>query len=215
MMRGGGLLTLAGALLIGVASAPAATAATPAASKLASASLIRGRDLGSGWHESASAPRQAPTLACPGSGGSHVVHELARAASPTFAQSQQGPFAFEINAVFGSAASASRWWTQVVHPGLRRCFESVLNASASGRVKLHATAAQVLPLPGGPSGLERYRISGQATSSGQSTPIFFDVLLERRGGYVAELQLSSFESPPADALERQLARAVVRRLPAH
>lgn len=211
-MRSGGLLLL-GALVVGLGSAPAAAAAAP--SKLASASLIRSRDLASGWYESAAAPRKAPTLACPGSGGSHVVRELARAASPTFARSQQGPFAFEISAVFGSAASASRWWSQVVHPGLRRCLESVLDASSSGGVKLHATAAEVLPLHGGPSGLERYRISGEATSSGQSTPVVFDVLLVRRRGYVAELQLSSFEAPPSDALERQLARAVVRRLSAH
>lgn len=209
------LLVLAGALVVSLGSAPAAGAAAPAPSKLASASLIRARDLRSGWYESAAAPHKAPTLACPGSGGSHVVRELARAASPTFAQSQQGPFAFETSALFGSAASASRWWRQVVHPGLRRCFENVLDASSSGGVKLRATAARVLPLPGGPPRLERYRISGQATSSGQSAPVVFDVLLVRRGGYVAELQLSNFESPPDDALERQLARAVVHRLLAH
>lgn len=212
-MRSASLLVLTGALVLSVGSAPAAATAAPAPSKLASTSLIRGRDLGSGWRESGAAPRKAPSLACPGSGGSHVVRELARAASPTFAQSQQGPFAFEISAVFGSPGSASRWWTQVVHPGLRRCFESVLDASSSGGVKLRGTAAQALPLHGGPSGLERYRVSGEATSSGQSTPIVFDVLLVRRGGYVAELQLSSFESPPADALELRLARGVVRRLP--
>jgi hypothetical protein len=207
-------LAVAAALVLAVLPASAAAAAAPAPSKLASATLIRQRDLGSGWHQSAAAPHKPPALACPGSGGKHVVQALGRAASPTFAQSQSGPFAFEIGAVFGSAASAGRWWAEVVDPGLRSCFERVLAASSGGGVKLRATGSRVLALHGAPAGLERYRVTGEATSSGDSTPVVFDVLLVRRGGHVAELQLSSFQSPPADALELQLARAVIRRLAA-
>jgi hypothetical protein len=206
-------LSLAVASLLGSASA-AAAAPTRTPSQLARAALVIRRDLGGGWSQSAAAPRSAPKLACQQPGGAHLPRELARAASATFAQSQQGPFAFEVSAVFGSATMAGQWWAGVVKPSLRLCFASVLSATFSGGVHLHATGSQMLALPGGPPKLARYRITGQATSSGQSTPVFFDVLLLRHGTDVGELQLSSFETPPSDRLEIQLARAVARRLQA-
>jgi hypothetical protein len=195
-------------------TAPAPAAAAPRSpAQLTRAALIGQAQLGSGWSQSSPAPKTASQLDChPGT--KKVSGELARAASPTFSQSQQGPFAFELVALFGSPAAARSWWRGAVHPSLGRCFSRQLAAGSSGGVTLKATSSEMLPLTGAPAGLARYRVSGQAVSSGQSTPVDLDVLLLKRGGYVAELQLSSFGDPPADALERRLARAVARRLPA-
>jgi hypothetical protein len=177
----------------------------------ARAALLRSRDLGPGWSISSPAPTRAPGLACAGSGGPHVVRASARAGSPTFTQSSQGPFVFDLSAAFGSPAEAGQWWRQVVHPSLRRCFARVLAAGSGQGVQLRPTGSRVLPLAGGSSGVERYRVRGQARTSGQSAPVYLDVLILRGGSLVAELQVSSFDQPPADRLERRLARLLARR----
>ena len=210
-MRSFAGLALASLVALG-ASAAASAAPSRSPAQLARAALIGRADLGAGWSQSAAAPGSAPRLVCNQSGGSGAPREAARAASPTFAQGQQGPFAFEITAVFRSVTAAGDWWARVVHPSLRLCFAKVFADASSGGVHFHATGSQMLALRGGPPGLARYRVTGEASTSGQSSPVDFDVLLVRRGANVGELQLSSFQTPPADGLEARLARAVAHRL---
>jgi hypothetical protein len=207
-------LALTGVTALGAASAASAATAAPTRTpaQLAKAALIGYRDLGAGWYQSAAAPRRAPQLVCRQPAGPQPPRERARPASPTFSQSQQGPFVFQISGVFHSVPAADRWWGALVRPSQRRCFAAELQAASSGGVRMHATGSRMLALPGAPRGLVRYRITGVAVSSGQSTPVDFDVLLLRRGAEVGELQLSSFGTPPADGLEARLARAVHRRL---
>jgi hypothetical protein len=141
-----------------------------------------------------------------------VVRPRARAASATFAQTSQGPFAFDVSAAFASATTARGWWRQVVHPALSHCFARVLAAGSGGGVKLKPSGTRMLTLAGAPPKVARYRVSGQATSPGQNVPVYLDVLLVTRGRFVTELQLSNFDAPPPNQLELRLARLLARRL---
>jgi hypothetical protein len=79
-------------------------------------------------------------------------------------------------------------------------------------VRLKATREQLLPLRGAPAGARLFRVDGRATESGQSTPVYLDVVLIARGRVVVELELSSFESPARASLELRLARTLARRI---
>jgi hypothetical protein len=188
----------------------AASAARSSRTASPEAVLLRRHDLGPGWYESAPAPPTAPSLDC--TRPVKRTGAAARAESPTFAQSSQGPFVSELAAVFPAARPAQLWWRRTVTRRLGRCFAKVLASGSSGGVRLKATREQLLPLRGAPAGARLFRVDGRATESGQSTPVYLDVVLIARGRVVVELELSSFESPARASLELRLARTLARRI---
>jgi hypothetical protein len=138
--------------------------------------------------------------------------EIGRAGSPTWEQSANGPFVSETTYAYASAGQETSVWDAVVRPKFARCAAQSLIAGSGGGVSFKVTRAHPLGLPGFPSG-SRYRVSGTATSSGQSVDVYLDQIVIGRGKVIAVLSVSSFEAPVANRLELRLARAALRRLP--
>jgi hypothetical protein len=190
--------------------APAATALAAAphvsSSETARQALLRRGDLGRGWSTEAPAPARAPDLTCrafsprlPG------VHRLAAVASPTFQRSAQGPFLSQAAYLYGSGAQEQVAWRRGVTPRLLRCAVTTLASGSGSGASFTVTSRHVSSLrrPGGV--VARYRVGGNVTGSGQTMPVYLDELVLGRAALITVLDVSSFDAPPSDALERHLA----------
>lgn len=139
---------------------------------VARATLIRRAALGRGWTEAASAQQKPPPLTCPAFNPSiSGVVEVGAAASPTYQQTSSGPFVSESGYVYRSASEQATVWGAVVHRKLVRCVaESLVNGSGSG---VHFTVRHegLVSLLALASAAEAYRVSGTASTSGQSVDV--------------------------------------------
>jgi hypothetical protein len=140
------------------------------------------------------------------------------AISPTFRASATGPFLSQTAYGFATAAQEATAWRRVVRRKLLRCLtDAVTRGSASGFALsvAHAHGLAVPRLPSGagsPVRVAGYRITGTASSSGQSASVVVDTLVLGAGTTITELSFSSLESAPSKALEARVARTVASRL---
>jgi hypothetical protein len=205
------------ACLLAPAAPALAAARLPSASATGRQALLRRADLGRGWSTEAAAPARAPSLTCrafsprlPG------VHLRAAVASPTFQQTTQGPFVSQAAYVYGSAAREQMAWRRIVTPRLLRCAVAALATGSGGGASFTVTSRQVSSVRRPAGAVARYRVRGTATASGQTMPVFLDELVLRRAAIITVVDVSSFNAPPSDALERHLAAladAGLRRVP--
>jgi hypothetical protein len=79
-------------------------------------------------------------------------------------------------------------------------------------VHFSVTGKRLLSLPKLGVPAAGYRVSGEATSQGQSIDVFLDVVVLGSGRTIGAISISSFEQPVARALELRLARTVAERL---
>lgn len=81
-------------------------------------------------------------------------------------------------------------------------------------MRFRVTHKQMVGTAEFPAPAARYRVRGTATTSGQNTDVYLDMIVLGRGQTIAVLSLSSVESPVGGRLERRLARKAARRLSA-
>jgi hypothetical protein len=78
-------------------------------------------------------------------------------------------------------------------------------------VVLAVTARRPLKLPRLPVLAAGYRVSGAASTTGQSLNVFLDMIVLGSGRAITALSLSNIEQPPARQLELRLVGTVVER----
>jgi hypothetical protein len=205
------------ALAIAFTLAPATIAAiathdTPAGTALARTTLLHGTDVGSGWSSAAPA-RIVPPLTCPQFDPSVAgAKQIGAAASPTFKASSSGPFVAQDAYAYANAAQRQRVWRAVVRPPLVRCAADGLAGGSGQGVVLAVTARKPLKLPGLPVPAAGYRVSGTASTTGQSLDVFLDMIVLGSGRAITAISVSSIDQPPARRLELRLVGTVVQRL---
>jgi hypothetical protein len=197
----------------GVASASIPQGHTQAGEARARAELLARSQLGPGWFVSSAARRHVPALTCstfaPAVQG---ATEVGAAASPTFAQSTNGPFAAQVSYAYATPAQQLSVWRAVVRAALGRCFKaSLLHGSGHG-VTFTASGVKRLSLLGVPGRSAEYRVTGVATVPDQSVPVYLDAILIGRGAGISELSLSTFLRPEAHRTELRLARAISQKM---
>jgi hypothetical protein len=197
----------------GVASASVPQGHTRAGQARAQAELLRRSQLGAGWFVSSPAPRHVPALTCsafdPTVSG---ATEVGAAASTTFAQSTNGPFAAQVSYAYATPAQQLSVWRAVVRPALGRCFRASLVQGSGHGVTFTATGVKHLSLPGVPGRSAEFRVTGVATAPNQSVPVYLDAILIGRGAGISELSLSTFLQPVGHRAELRLARAISQRM---
>jgi hypothetical protein len=211
-----GVIILAAAVTGGGAAGAAVVQKhTPAGRAAARSALIGRAVFGRGWHVSATAPRSVPPLTC-SAFDPHVARatEVGAAASATFAESSNGPFVAQVSYAYTTSAQRRAVWSAVVRPGLGRCLRASLVHGSTRGVTFKATGVRQLSLPGVPSQSTVFRVSGDATATDQSVPVYLDVIIVGRGTGISELSLSTFMEPAGHGLELRLARAISRRMAA-
>lgn len=192
----------------------AAVAATSAAHGHTAAGLARARadliprgDLGVGWRVQSPPPRPIPALSCPGfSPRLTGVKETGAAASPTFAQSADGPFLAQIAYVYASDRQRQTVWRRVVTPRLETCVAGALRQGSVHGAQFTVTARRRLRLPRLAAQRAGYRVQATVTGSGQTVPIYLDMLVLGRGASISELSVTSIGTPVSSSLETRLAR---------
>jgi hypothetical protein len=188
------------------------THATRAGTALARATLLRGTDVGSGW-SSAPPAGTVPPLTCPQFNPSvGAAKQIGAAASPTFKGSSGGPFVAQDAYAYANASQRQAVWRAVVRPPLVRCAADALVGGGGQGVALAATARRPLKLPRLPVLAAGYRVSGTASTTGQSLDVFLDMIVLGSGRAITAVSVSSVEQPPARRLELRLIGTVVQRL---
>ncbi len=71
---------------------------------------------------------------------------------------------------------------------------------------------QNLALPAAGDRSTAYRVVASAHTTGQTIPVYVDLVLVNRGNAVSELSYSGFSTPPGRAVEVRTAHAVAQRL---
>ncbi|MEA2157643.1 MAG: hypothetical protein QOD66_23 [Solirubrobacteraceae bacterium] len=199
-------VVVAAGCLLGPAVSALAAAQTHSASQIARLALLRKADLGRGWSVAAAAPARAPGLTCRGfSPRLPGVHLRAAVASPTFQQSAQGPFLSQAAYLYGSGIQQRVAWRRIVTPRLLRCAAAALATGSGGGASFTVTSRRVSSLRRPKGAVARYRVGGNATGAGQTMPVYLDELVLGRAALITVLDVSSFDAPPSDALERHLA----------
>jgi hypothetical protein len=188
---------------------------TPAGTALARAALLRKADVGSGW-SSAPPPRQIPPLTCPQfSPIISGVRQVGGAASPTFRASARGPFVAQDAYAYATASQQTTVWRAIVRPALGRCVANSLATGGGQGVTFAVTATRPLRLPGLPVRAAGYRVTGTASTTGQSLEVFLDMVVLGAGRAITTIGLSSLEQPVGQRLELRLLRTVALRLLHH
>jgi hypothetical protein len=199
-------------LLAGTAGGAVARRPTPAGMALARAALLRRADLGRGW-TSTPAAKTVPGLTCAAFSPAFAgVVQTGAAMSPTFAQSQVGPFLSQTAYAYASGSEEQVVWREIAQPRLLICIAASLTRSASGGVHFSVTSKRMLALPSLSVPAVGYRVTGTASVPNQTVNVYLDVLLLGGGKTVTELSVSSFAQPVARAFELRLTRLVARRI---
>jgi hypothetical protein len=183
------------------------------ASATARQALLRRTDLGRGWSIEAAAPARAPGLTCRGfSPRLPGVRSRASVASPTFQQSLQGPFLSQVAYLYGSATQEQVAWRRIVTPRLMRCAVAALASGSGSGAHFTVTSRHISSLRRAGGAVARYRVGGSVTGSGQTNPVYLDELVLHRAALITVLDVSSFDAPPTDAVERRLTELADARL---
>jgi hypothetical protein len=207
----------AAAIVVALVATSTASAAitrrvTPTGIAQARAALLRRADLGRGW-SGAPGGQSIPPLTCSGfTPGFGPVTEVGEAASQTFEQSSTGPFVAQDVYAYATPAQQAAVWNAVARSRLLRCVAESLSSGGGAGVRFAVTGKRLLNLPKLSVSAAGYRVSGTATSEGQSIDVFLDVLLVGSGQRISAISFSSFEQPAARQLELRLARTVARRM---
>lgn len=179
---------------------------------LARASLISGRDFGSGWNSSP-APKTVPALTCPAfdpSFGKAV--ETGAAASRRYENSDAGPFVSESTHVFETAGQAAKVASRVMRPGLIRCVRSSLTGGSGQGVTYEISRAHALSVPKLGARDAGYRVAGSASQPYQVVNVYLDLVVIQAGQTVTELSFASLLQAPSSGFEQRVARLVARRI---
>jgi hypothetical protein len=209
------------ALVVGVVSVAAGTAALPWAQAQTHAPparpgalLITRGDLGSGWTVSAPAPRPVPAVAC-----ARLHLKLSRsaarplqAASPTFAAASDGPFVGQTAYLYATAADERQVWRGVARPALLECLAQSFVHAGGGGVRFTVVSQRKRAAPRLKVRAASYALQATATRGTQSASVYLDVLLLGEGASLTELSFSNASAPPPPSLELRLARTVAGRL---
>jgi hypothetical protein len=198
-----------------LAGAGAGAGPTPAGVAAARAALLRRGDFGRGWSQQSPAPAKVPSLTCPRFDPRFLgAGQTGAASSPTFEAGPSGPFASETARVYATTGEQATVWRALVRPGLGRCAAASLRMGGGDGVRFTVTAERTLRLPALPAPAAGYRASGTASLPEQMIDVYLDMFVVGRGGTIAEVVVSSFEQPPARALELRLLRTVDQRMSA-
>jgi hypothetical protein len=159
-------------------------------------------------------PKKVPGLTCTGFNPNVTAFTpLASVASPTYNQTQQGPFAAQAVYVFSSDSQAQQFWRRVVAPRLLTCVASSLVAGSSSGVTFTVDGKHLEAYPALADRERGYRVIGTATQQLGSDQVYLDELVIGQGNAVTALSFTSFFSPPSRSLELRLARDAAARLP--
>lgn len=196
--------------------APAVLAATsgspPAAPVPAAAPLLLGRaELGAGWSVSSPAPARVPQISCHALPAALSAVRRTAAAGATFATASAGPYVQQTVYRWARAATATAVWRLVARPALLSCLARSLVRGGSSGVSFTVTGRHVITAPRLSVGIRAYRVLATATVGGQAFPAYLDELVINTQGSVSEVSVASYEQPPAAAVERRVATAIVRR----
>lgn len=205
-------------LAAGVLATPAAAAApaaqhTKAGTVAAKASLLTNADLGKAWTAGATGT-PGLHLACSGwSPSGQGIVETGAAGTPSFANTQVGPFIQQTTSVYGSPKQASTYWARAVQPGLVACVVQTVKAVEAQGIKVKVLSKGSLPVSRVSSLIAGYRVVANLTSPGK-TPrkLYFDVVLVGKGNTLSELSMTSFVSPIPAKVENALAQVVASRI---
>ena len=179
---------------------------------IARASLITGRDFGSGW-SSSPAPRKVPTLTCPAfDPGFGKAVETGAAASRRYQNGDAGPFVSESTHVFATPVQAAGVASRVMRPGLIRCVRSSLTSGSGQGVTYEVSRAHALSVPELGARDAGYRAAGTASQTYQIVNVYLDLVVIQSGQTVTELSFASFLEAPAAGVEHRLARLVAQRI---
>jgi hypothetical protein len=200
---------LATALTVGPSYA-STTSAQRAAVKLARSELLKRSLLPGGWRIDSPAPHSAGSPTC-ARFHPRLPAFLGSAVSPVFAPSSSGPFLAEAIWVYSSAAQARTAWRRVARRGFRHCVAESLTAGSGNGVTFTADRSRMLRSFRMGSNV-RFRVSGIAATSGQTTPVYLDEVLLLRGRSIGVVSLSSFSLPPHRALELRLTRLAAKQM---
>jgi hypothetical protein len=207
----------AAACLLAPAAASAAkskpkTTHTTAGTAAAERALIGTSDLGPGW-VAGTAATSDESLSCGGTSSAVAgVVEIGAAASPTFRESESGPFVSQAAFVYGSDSEADALWEHVAGAKVLACLaKSVAGGGAKG-ISFTVLRHQELSRPTGDARSSAYRVIVQAKTKAQKVTAYVDMLLLGRGDAVTALSFASFSQPVDTALELSLARVAAGRL---
>jgi hypothetical protein len=176
--------------------------------------LLHRADLGSHWAMTPPA-KGVPTLTCPAfSPNLSSLPKPGAAVSPTFSQTENGPFVSQTAYVYPKAAQALTFWHRVVTPRLSVCVAGSLTASSTQTVQFKLTRKRALKVPAIADRRAGYRVIGVATTTAQEITVYLDMIVVGRGTGLTQVSFTSFAQPPARSLELRLARLVAGRLPA-
>lgn len=176
--------------------------------------ILRQADFGLDW-SSTPPPQQVPTLTCPAFNPNlSKLPQPGAAVSPTFQQSDNGPFASQSAYVFPKASQAVTFWQKVVTQRLGKCVAGALTVSSTSSVKFAVKSTRSLKVPAIGDRRAGYRVTGTASTTAQKVTVYLDMIVVGHGTGVSQISLTTFSQPPRRSLELRLARLIARRLPA-
>lgn len=186
---------------------------TAAGNAAAGALLLRGADFGGGWSSTA-APAPVPPLTCPRLEPRLAgVVERGAAASRTFSPGSGGPFVASAAYEFGSASQATTVWQRLITRRFTLCVAAGLTSAGGRTVSFRVTREHPVAAPRVAVARRRaYRVAAMASGSGQTIPVYLDVIVLGGGPAITTLSIASFSEPPPARLERRLAGLVAGRL---
>jgi hypothetical protein len=214
-------MRLACALLAAGSLAATASAAsgprvahTSDGTRLAQATLLVLRDLGTDW--TATASKGKPTginLSCTGFNPRQSdLREIGAAMSASFKGSDVGPFVGQTTSVYATAQAVRTLWQRAVKPGLVACVAQSLQALEARGVSVTITAKLTPKIGALADRSASYRVVATLVTPKQHLKTYFDVILLASRRTITEVTISSFQKPPPLAWEQSLARLAARRI---
>ena len=205
---------LAAAALAGPAAAAAPSAKhTAGGTTAAKASLLTRSDLGSAWTAGATGTPGLHLSCTAWSPSGKGIVETGAAGSPSFADTQVGPFVSQTTSVYASPKQASAYWARAVQPGLVACVVQTVAAVEAQGIHVKVLSKGSLPVSKVSNLTAGYRVVANLTSPGKSPrKLYFDVVLVGRGSTLSEITMTSFVAPVPAKVESALAQLVASRI---
>jgi hypothetical protein len=171
-------------------------------------------DVGSGWTDSNSTSAE-PALTC---ASSHPdlsgIVETGAASSSNLQAGSHGPFVSESAWVYKTAAQAGLLWQRAVGPQLLGCLAASVTQGSTNQIRFKVRSKHVLPAPSGALRREAYRVVATASTSGQTSTVYYDLVVLGGSRGVAEITFARVGAPMTRSIEAELATTVARRLAA-
>jgi hypothetical protein len=171
-------------------------------------------DVGSGWTDSNSTSAE-PALTC---ASSHPdlsgIVETGAAASSNLQAGSHGPFVSEFAWVYKTAAQASLLWQRAVGPQLLGCLAASITQGSTNQIRFKVRSKHALAAPSGALLRAAYRVVATAATSGQTSTVYYDLVVLGGSRGVAEITFARIGAPMTRSIESKLATAVAKRLAA-